>query len=76
MGCFSMVCSSQDEAEKVLSQLKIFARMNYSSPPVHGARIVDTVLRDPTLYSLWLEEIKIMSTRINEMRWALRTNLE
>lgn len=50
--------------------------MSYSNPPVHGARIVDIILKDQTLYNLWLDEIKIMANRIKDMRWALRNNLE
>lgn len=50
--------------------------MSYSNPPLHGARIVDIVLKDPSLYSLWLEEIQVMANRIKDMRWALRENLE
>jgi aspartate/tyrosine/aromatic aminotransferase len=57
IGCFSVVCASEEEANRVLSQLKVLARMSYSNPPLHGARIVDIVLKDPILYGLWLEEI-------------------
>lgn len=76
IGCFSVVCSSEEEATRVLSQLRILARMSYSNPPLHGARIVDIVLKDPALYNLWLEEIQVMANRIKDMRWALRENLE
>ena len=48
------MCDSKEQAEKVLSQLRILARMNYSNPPLHGARIVDIVLKDQELYNLWL----------------------
>src|SRR5262249_18312142 len=33
VGALSVVCSSKDEAERVLSQLKIVIRTNYSNPP-------------------------------------------
>lgn len=50
--------------------------MSYSNPPLHGARIVDIVLKDPILYNMWLSEIQLMANRIKDMRWALRNNLE
>ena len=36
VGALSVVCSSKDEAVRVLSQLKIMIRTNYSNPPTHG----------------------------------------
>lgn len=40
-GAFHIVASNKDSASRVLSQLKIIIRKQYSSPPVHGARIAD-----------------------------------
>ena len=48
----------------------------HSNPPVHGARIVATVLNTPELYDQWRENIKTMSTRILAMRDLLRSELE
>jgi aspartate aminotransferase len=39
VGAFSFICSSKEEADRVMSQLKIIIRPMYSNPPVHGARI-------------------------------------
>lgn len=47
----------------------------YSSPPVHGARIVSMVLSDPNLRSQWTQECKTMADRIRDMRSALHTAL-
>jgi len=74
-GAFSILCEDKDEADRVLSQLKIIARAIYSNPPLHGARIVTTVLQDPSLKSMWQDEIKTMSGRIIDMRAALKQNL-
>ena len=53
VGAISVVCASQDEAARVLSQLKIMVRTNYSNPPIHGGSIVATVLGTPELRTLW-----------------------
>jgi len=56
--------------------MKIIARAIYSNPPVHGARIVSTVLSDPALKQKWLGEIRDMSGRIIKMRQALKDGLK
>jgi aromatic-amino-acid transaminase len=76
VGALSVVCSSADEARRVLSQLKIVIRTNYSNPPTHGAQVVATVLTTPVLRALWEEELAGMRTRIRAMRRALREGLE
>jgi len=76
IGCFSIVGSSKEEADKILSQLKIVARAMYSNPPIYGARIVSTVLGDPKLYKMWRGEIKTMADRIIKMRQLLKDNLK
>jgi aspartate aminotransferase len=53
VGAFSIVCSDEKEMKAVESQIKILVRPMYSNPPLHGARIVSTVLNNPELYSLW-----------------------
>ena len=58
VGVLSMVCASDEEASRVLSQLKIIVRAMYSNPPVHGARIVATVLGDAALEAQWRGECK------------------
>lgn len=51
-------------------------RANYSSPPVHGARIVDKVLNDAANLQQWKDELTAVAGRIIEMRSALRGKLE
>ncbi|MES2956736.1 MAG: amino acid aminotransferase [Pseudomonadota bacterium] len=75
VGALSVVCKSADEAARVLSQLKIVIRTNYSNPPIHGAQIVATVLATPALRALWEEELTAMRTRIKAMRTALVAQL-
>ncbi|XLR30960.1 hypothetical protein S83_058860, partial [Arachis hypogaea] len=53
-----VLCEDEKQAVVVKSQLQLLARPMYSNPPVHGALIVSTVLDDPELKNLWLEEVK------------------
>ena len=71
VGALSVVCADRDEAARVLSQLKIFIRTNYSNPPTHGAQVVATVLTTPALRKLWEDELATMRLRIRAMRSAL-----
>ena len=48
----------------------------YSNPPVHGARIVSTILNDPQLTQLWRGEVKLMADRIISMREGLVSSLQ
>jgi aromatic-amino-acid transaminase len=76
VGALSVVCASKDEAARVLSQLKIFIRTNYSNPPTHGAQVVATVLTTPALRRQWEEELATMRLRIRAMRVALVEKLQ
>ena len=76
VGALSVVCESKDEAARVLSQLKIVIRTNYSNPPTHGAQIVATVLNTPVLHAMWEEELAGMRVRIKQMRTALLEKLQ
>ena len=74
-GLLSFVTDSRDEHARVDSQLKITVRPMYSNPPIHGARIAETILGNHTLYSEWLHEVKGMADRIKSMRATLKTLL-
>ncbi len=75
VGALSVVCVSKEEASRVLSQLKIVIRTNYSNPPTHGAQVVATVLTTPALRALWEDELGAMRVRIKEMRQLLQSKL-
>ncbi|MEI2676687.1 MAG: amino acid aminotransferase [Burkholderiaceae bacterium] len=75
VGALSVVCASKEEAVRVLSQLKIVIRTNYSNPPTHGAQIVATVLTTAALRAMWEEELAGMRVRIKEMRKLLQDRL-
>ena len=76
VGALSVVCSSAEETARVLSQLKIVIRTNYSNPPTFGAQVVATVLTTPALRAMWEEELAGMRERIKAMRHALVAKLQ
>jgi aromatic-amino-acid transaminase len=76
VGALSVAASSKEEADRVLSQLKIVIRTNYSNPPTHGAQVVATVLTTPALRTMWEDELAGMRVRIKQMREALQAKLQ
>ncbi|MBO1270317.1 aspartate/tyrosine/aromatic aminotransferase [Shewanella sp. 4t3-1-2LB] len=68
IGAVTLVAQDAATAQKAFSQVKRTIRANYSNPPAHGGLIVSTVLTDPELKALWLEEVTTMRQRIAEMR--------
>ena len=76
VGALSVLCSSKEEADRVLSQLKIVIRTNYSNPPIHGGAVVAAVLGNPELRALWEKELGDMRVRIKAMRQKLVDGLK
>jgi len=76
VGALSVVGTDQDEAARILSQLKIMARTNYSNPPIHGATVVAAVLANPEWRAQWERELGEMRTRIKTMRQRLADGLK
>ena len=76
VGALSVLCQDQEEASRVLSQLKIMIRTNYSNPPIHGGEVVATVLNTPELRTLWEKELGEMRVRIKQMRVSLVEKLK
>ena len=76
VGALSVLCANKDEAARVLSQLKIVIRTNYSNPPTHGGTIVAGVLNNPELRTLWEGELGEMRVRIKAMRQKLVDGLK
>jgi aspartate aminotransferase, mitochondrial len=70
-GTFSIVCASNEERLRLVSQLKSIVRPMYSSPPKHGALIVKQVLQDNTLQQQYLTECRHMALRMQDMRSRL-----
>ena len=76
VGALSVLCQDKEEAARVLSQLKIVIRTNYSNPPIHGGSVVALVLNTPELRTLWEKELGDMRLRIKQMRTALVEKLK
>jgi aromatic-amino-acid transaminase len=76
VGALSVVCESKEEADRVLSQIKLVIRTNYSNPQIHGGTVVATVLNTPALRAQWEEELTEMRVRIKAMRQKLVDGLK
>lgn len=70
-----MICEDAAAADRVLGQLAGAVRSNYSNPPIHGAKIVSTVLNTPALRKQWEEELSAMCRRIARMRQVIHDGL-
>ncbi len=76
VGALSVLCADKEEASRVLSQLKIVIRTNYSNPPTHGGAVVAAVLNNPEWRALWETELGEMRVRIKAMRQKLVDGLK
>jgi aromatic-amino-acid transaminase len=76
VGALSVACASKEECDRVLSQLKIMIRTNYSNPPTHGGTVCAMVLNTPELRAMWEGELAEMRVRIKAMRSAFVEKLK
>jgi aspartate/tyrosine/aromatic aminotransferase len=67
-GALTIIGATAEQAQTVMSQIKLVIRANYSNPPAHGSGIVVTVLQDPELRARWEVEVAEIRDRINDMR--------
>ena len=75
VGCLSVATSNMKERDAVMSRLKVLARASYSNPPIHAARIVDSILGDEELKKEWKAELMGTASRIISMREGLVSRL-
>lgn len=68
VGALTLVAQSAEAAGAALSHIKQLIRANYSNPPAHGARVIETILSDEALRRQWENEVTEMRDRINTMR--------
>lgn len=68
VGALHVFCDNAETAENVLSQFRILVRINYSFPPLHGARIASIILNNEEMRAQWLKELVTVTTRIAKMR--------
>jgi aspartate aminotransferase len=76
IGSLTIVCTSEDVAKKVENQVLLVVRPMYLTPPIHGASIVATILKNSDMYNDWTIELKGMADRIISMRQQLYAALE
>ncbi|GMT05139.1 hypothetical protein PENTCL1PPCAC_27313, partial [Pristionchus entomophagus] len=76
VGNLTIVVNDKSTIAGIKSQASLCVRANWSNPPAHGARIVHKVLTTPALRQEWFDSIKVMSSRIKEMRASLLSHLE
>ena len=68
VGGITVVAANSESAAAMLSQIKLTIRTMYSNPPLHGGRIVETVLGDPDRRKKWESELAAIRNRILELR--------
>lgn len=71
VGFLTVISSEAEQVSKIGSQIKSIIRANYSNPPLHGARIVSTILKSHELTAEWKTALINMCERVKEMRKAL-----
>jgi aspartate aminotransferase len=76
VGNLTVVVNDPKVISAFKSQMSLVIRANWSNPPAHGAKIVHMVLTTPDMRKQWFDAIQTMSSRIREMRAALRKHLE
>lgn len=76
VGGITAVTHDADSAAAMLSQIKLTIRTMYSNPPLHGGKIVETVLGDAGLRSKWESELAEIRNRILELRTQLVNTMQ
>lgn len=74
-GTLFLIGANAEQTKIAGSQLFSKIRSHYSMPPSHGAAIVETILGDDTLNTLWQQELKQMRERIQHLRRTLVNKL-
>lgn len=68
VGTLSHLCAEAATRDAVSSQVNNYVRTLYSLPPDHGAAVVSMILNDPEWRAEWLDELKKMRDRLQDMR--------
>lgn len=76
VGALAVVCQDSTFIPRVSSQLKQITRATYSNCPLHGSRIVTTILQSESLTQEWKAELKQVRERIQNMRYQLVEKLK
>ncbi|KAK1443995.1 pyridoxal phosphate-dependent transferase [Babesia gibsoni] len=78
VGVLHCVCKSDyiQNQHILMRSLGLIGRGRFGSATRHGSEIAYQLLSDPTLYKMWMEELKEMAQRITDVRKELRRKLE
>jgi aspartate/tyrosine/aromatic aminotransferase len=76
VGGLFIVSDSGATSEKITSRVKQMIRVNYSNPPMHGAKIIAHILGTTSLRKQWETELDQMRERIVGMRQLLSKSLQ
>ena len=71
VGAVAVVAASTQKAADIETNIHSLTRKNYSMPPAHGPAVIDVLLHDEDLKSLWRTEVTAMRNRINTLRATL-----
>lgn len=71
LGALYVLTSNSSARDQVGNQIRHIIRGSYSSPPLHGPRLVSKLLSDERLHHEWTMELGLMRDRIHAMRNAL-----
>ncbi|KIM92880.1 hypothetical protein OIDMADRAFT_173656 [Oidiodendron maius Zn] len=75
VGALHIVTRTRDSAAKVEGVLKTISRAEITSAPGFGAKVVATIIQNPTLRGQWQDDLKTMSGRLRDMRKRLYDEL-
>ncbi|KAK6204373.1 aspartate aminotransferase [Scheffersomyces amazonensis] len=76
-GSISIITESADHSKAIESQLKKLIRPIYSSPPIHGSKIVEVIFDEQyQLLPKWLGDLDAVVGRLNTVRSKLYENLD
>ncbi|CAK7909901.1 aspartate aminotransferase, cytoplasmic [[Candida] anglica] len=75
-GSISIITEAKETSTAVESQLKKLIRPTYSSPPIHGSKIVEQIFANESLYQEWLTDLDSVVGRLNTIRTALYEKLD
>lgn len=74
-GSISIITELAEQLKAIESQLKKLIRPIYSSPPIHGSKIVETIFNEGLLDE-WLTDLDKVVGRLNTIRQKLYDNLD
>ncbi len=73
-GIYMAICAPEERAT-TQAMMGWLNRSSTGFPPDHGARVVTTILNDPVMKEMWLEELAEMRSRVNGLRAGLAEGL-